>query len=276
VLSFAGRDRAPEADRVQNDHMPTGATVSLRFGGDPRPTTVLQEDPDLASGVPAEQVAAAARASVTALLHAGRGVWDAKADAGRTRGGHGLLVLDGLLVRRVGFADRWAAELLGPGDLLRPLEHDGEEATLPFEATWRVLIDLRLAVLDRSWSYRMAPFPDVGIRLAGRAMLRARRLANTFAIAQQARLDARLHLLLWELADRYGRVYPDGVHLDVPLTHELLSDIVAARRPSVTSALVRLAGCGLTERTDRGWLLRGDPPTTATWKPTRRSPSAAR
>jgi CRP/FNR family transcriptional regulator, cyclic AMP receptor protein len=252
--------------------VPAG-TKSLRFGGDPRPTNVLQEDPDLASGVPQEQVAAASRASVTVLLHARRGTWDATSDAGRTRGGHGLLVLDGLLVRRLGLGDRWAAELLGPGDLLRPLEHDGDEATLPFEATWGVLIDLRLAVLDRRWSYRMAPFPDVGIRLTARAMLRARRLANTFAIAQQSRLDARLHLLLWELADRYGRVHPDGVHLDLPLTHELLSHIAAARRPSVTSALARLADSGLAERSDTGWLLRGDPPTTSTWKPIRRPSS---
>jgi CRP/FNR family transcriptional regulator, cyclic AMP receptor protein len=249
------------------------AVVGSRAWGDPRRTTVLQEDPDLAAGVPDGQLPIAERASVAALLHVARGVWDAKADAGRTRGGHGLLVLEGLLVRRVGFADRWAAELLGPGDLLRPLEHDGEEATLPFEATWRVLIDLRVAVLDRQWSGRMAPFPDVGINLAARAMLRARRLANTVAIAQQARLDARLHLLLWELADRYGRVRPDGVHLDAPLTHELLSHIAAARRPSVTSALARLAGRGLAESTDTGWLLRGDPPTDSTWKPSRRPPT---
>jgi CRP/FNR family cyclic AMP-dependent transcriptional regulator len=237
---------------------------------------VLQEDPDLASGVPPERLEAATRASATSLLHAGRGRWDGKADAGRTRGGHGLLVLDGLLVRHVGFGDRWAAELLGPGDLLRPFEHDGAEATLAFEATWLVLLDTRLAVLDRRWSYGMADFPDVGIRLTARAMLRARRLANTFAIAQQARLDARLHLLLWELADRYGRMHPDGVHLDLPLTHELLSHIAAARRPSVTNALARLGDSGLAERTDTGWLLRGDPPTTSTWKPTRRPPSAAR
>jgi CRP/FNR family transcriptional regulator, cyclic AMP receptor protein len=245
----------------------------LSFGAEPRRTNVLQEDPDLASGMPRERLEAAMRASVTALLHAPRGTWDAKADAGRTRGGHGLLVLDGLLVRRIGFADRWAAELLGPGDLLRPFEHDGEEATLPFEATWRVLIDLRLAVLDRPWSFRMAPYPDIGIRLTARAMLRARRLANTFAIAQQARLDARLHLLLWELADRYGRVHPDGVHLDLPLTHELLSHVAAARRPSVSTALARLADSGLAERTDTGWLLRGGPPTSTTWKPSRRPPS---
>lgn len=256
--------------------MPTGRSTPLVLGTDPRRTTVLQEDSDLASGVPPERIEAATRASGTALLHASRGRWDAKSDAGRTRGGHGLLVLDGLLVRHVGFGDRWAAELLGPGDLLRPFEHDGEEATLPFEATWTILIDLRLAVLDQRWSYRMAAFPDVGIRLTARAMLRARRLANTFAIAQQARLDARLHLLLWELADRYGHVHGDGVHLDLPLTHELLSHIAAARRPSVTSALARLADSGLAERTDTGWLLRGDPPTSSTWKPTRRPPSPGR
>jgi CRP-like cAMP-binding protein len=257
--------------------MPTGRSTPLPLGTGPRRTTVLQEDPDLASGVPSDCIEAATRASVTALLHAGRGAWDATWDARRTRGGHGLLVLDGLLVRHVGFGDRSAAELLGPGDLLRPFQRDvEEEAVLAFEATWVVLIDLRLAVLDQEWSYRMAPFPDVGIRLTARAMLRARRLANTFAIAQQARLDARLHLLLWELADRYGRVHPDGVHLDLPLTHELLSHIAAARRPSVTTALARLAGSGLAERTDTGWLLRGDPPTTSTWKPTRRPPSARR
>ena len=48
---------------------------------------------------------------------------------------------------------------LGPGDLLQPWRHDGEQVTLPFEAAWRVLSDLRLAVLDLAWLTRMAPFP---------------------------------------------------------------------------------------------------------------------
>jgi CRP-like cAMP-binding protein len=235
-------------------------STSFFSGRSPR-AVVLQEDPDLGSQVPPEHLEAAERASVAPLVRAARGMWDAVTDAGRTHGGQGLLVLDGLLVRRVGFADRWAAELLGPGDLLRPLEHDGEQATLPFEATWRVLIDLRLAILDRAWTQRMAAFPDVGARLTGRALLRARRLANTIAISQHARLDDRLRLLLWELADRYGRVLPDGVHVDLPLTHELLSHIACARKPSVTSALARLAEDGLAERLDGGWLLQGDPPS---------------
>ena len=39
------------------------------------------------------------------------------------------------------------------------------------------------------------------------------------------------------------------------LTHEMLAALVAARRPSVTSALGRLADGGLLERRDGGWLL---------------------
>jgi CRP-like cAMP-binding protein len=197
---------------------------------------------------------------VAAVVHAPRGQWDATRDGAATRGGHGMLVLDGLLVRRVGFGGRWGAELLGPGDVLRPLEHDGEEATLPFEATWRVLMDLRLALLDRRWSHRMAAFPDVGIALTGRAMRRSRRLANTFAISQHAKLDTRVHLLFWELADRFGRVRADGVHIDLPLSVELLSHIAAARRPSVSTAIGRLERAGLVTRTESGWLLHGDPP----------------
>ena len=37
-------------------------------------------------------------------------------------------------------------------------------------------------------------------------------------------------------------------------------DLVAARRPSVTSALQGLAREGLISRADDGWLLHGEPP----------------
>src|SRR5919108_4391176 len=158
---------------------------------------------------------------------------------------------------------RFGAELLGPGDLLRPQDHDGEAATLPFEATWRVLAQVRLALLDRRWAERMAPFPDVAIALTARALLRARRLANLFTVSLHPKLDQRLYLLLWELADRYGRVHPDGVHLDLPLTHELISHLAGARRPSVSSALARLGERGLLERAGHGWLLHGEPPGVA-------------
>jgi CRP/FNR family cyclic AMP-dependent transcriptional regulator len=221
---------------------------------------VLEEDPELADAVPGEHQAAAARTSVARTLAVERGFWDARAPARHTSGGYGMLVLDGLLVRRVGTSDRFAAELLGPGDLLRPLEHDGEEATLPFDATWRVLQPMALAVLDRRWSARLAPYPEVGIALAGRALLRSRRLANMFLIASYPHLEDRLLLLLWELADRYGHVRPDGVHVPLPMTHQVLSELAAARRPSVSGALGRLAATGALVRVQDGWVLSGEPP----------------
>jgi len=69
---------------------------------------------------------------------------------------------------------------------------------------------VRLAVLDRRWAEAMAPYPAVAAELTGRALDRSRRLATLMAIAQQPRLDHRIWMLFWELADRHGRVQPDG------------------------------------------------------------------
>ena len=223
--------------------------------------SVLDSDVDLLEVVPAEQRETALHTSRARVLRVERGEWDARHDAQQVRGGHGLLVLSGVLVRRVGITDHIGAELLGPGDLLRPLEHDGEQATLPFAATWRALEVLRLAVLDHRWSVRMCAFPDVTIALTARAMLRSRRLANTLVIASHPRLDERLRLLLWEFADRYGTVHADGVHLRLPLTHEVLAELAAARRPSVSTALGRLVRSGQIERRDGLWVLHGEPPS---------------
>jgi hypothetical protein len=216
---------------------------------------VLGDDSALAAGVPAAQRDAAARASWASLVHVDRGVWE---PPGLGSSGHGLLVLNGFLVRAVTFRNRRSAEVLGPGDLLRPDEDD--RGPLGGEASWRVLAGLRLALLDDGWSRRMAPFPDVAVALTGRAMLRARRLAATVAIMQCRQLDERLHLVLWELADRFGRVGVDGVRLDIPMTHDVLSHVAGAQRPSVSSALSRLSRAGLVQRTRRGWLLPGNPP----------------
>ena len=80
------------------------------------------------------------------------------------------------------------------------------------------------------------------------------------AISQQPRLDDRLWMLFWELADRHGKVHADGVHLDLPLTHEVLSHLAGARRPSVSSSLTKLAVQGRVRRNGRDWVLSGGPP----------------
>jgi CRP-like cAMP-binding protein len=80
------------------------------------------------------------------------------------------------------------------------------------------------------------------------------------AIVHQARVDVRLHMLFWHLATRWGRVRSDGTVLRVRLTHSVLADLVAARRPTVTSALSDLSKRKLVQFVDDGWLLSGEAP----------------
>jgi CRP/FNR family transcriptional regulator, cyclic AMP receptor protein len=229
----------------------------------PLRVNVLDEDPELGELLGGKRNDAARAASNAGLLQIPIGGWNAIADAPRQgQGGFGLLILDGLVVRRVGFDGRWGAELLGPGDLLRPWEGDEETmgAATPFETYWRVMNPLRLAVLDLSWAARMSGYPQIGGELTGRALKRARRLVMSMAIVQVPRLDDRLWMIFWELAERWGRVHRDGVHLELPLTHELLSHLAAARRPSVSGALTRLGESGRVVRVGRSWVLAGEPP----------------
>jgi CRP-like cAMP-binding protein len=227
--------------------------------GEANVVAVLDRDADLGEGIPNEQLGRARQASLATLLTVPVGPWQAPVIA---RDGFGLLVLDGLLVREVAVEGRHAAEVLGPADLLRPWDHDGTEALLPAVAAWRALSPVRVAVLDGRWAARMSAWPSIGCELAGRGVMRSRRLVVTLAIAQQPKLDVRLWMLLWDLAERYGTVHADGVHLDAPLTHESLANLAAARRPSVSSALSRLTERGVLERRRSEWILRGGPPSS--------------
>jgi len=160
-----------------------------------RPTArvaVLTVDRELAGRLDGARRERAETLSAARVLRRPHGVWDATHDAAHGRDGLGLLVIEGTLVRRVGMGGRFGAEILSSGDLLQPAEHDGEGATLPFEATWRVLTPLRLAVLDLAWMARMSPFPEVFAELTRRVMARSRRLASMQALVTHHRREARL------------------------------------------------------------------------------------
>ncbi|MFL5782106.1 MAG: helix-turn-helix domain-containing protein [Thermoleophilaceae bacterium] len=174
----------------------------------------------------------------------------------------GILVIDGLLEREVNVAGRTAAELLGPGDLLRPWDVvDPVDASVPVYAAWTVLAPARLALLDARVRDVALRSPELTMVLMSRTLHRSRSLAALLAIAQIRRLDMRILTLLWHLADRFGRVRSDGVAVEVPLKHVTLAKLLAATRPSVSSALGALAERGELERlAGGGWLLKGDPP----------------
>ena len=222
---------------------------------------VLAEDPDLAATLDDLHRANAQRECMASALTVGPGAWSGEAVSENLRDGIGLLVLEGLLIRRVGERERSGAELLGAGDLLRPWEHDQSAASIPRDTNWTILAPTRLAVLDRRFAVRAARYPEVGGLLVGRALRRSRYLAANMALVHQPRVDVRLHMLFWHLADRWGTVHRDAVHLRLPLTHAVLSELVAARRPTVSTALAELSQRGVVERVSTNlWCLYGGPP----------------
>lgn len=224
-----------------------------------RTTEILEADPDLLRGLPRSQLARARRACVAGTRRVSQGSWEPRGQ-GWEGGGFGLLVLSGHLVRSVGRGTRFGAELLGPGDLLRPWQTAADGASLLFEPRWTAITTVELAVLDAAFARRARHFPELAEQLVDRVMQRSRQLAIAIAIAHQPRVEDRLHRLLWSYADRWGRVGPEGVALELPLTHSLLAELAAARRPTVSTALGRLTRAGLVERGGDAWLLRGDPP----------------
>ncbi len=228
----------------------------------PEIVSVLEEDPDLAMDLGGPRLATATRDLRAAAFHVPGGRWEPDVHAEGLRGGIGLLIIDGVLARRVGTQRRSGAELLGPGDLLRPTAGDaGPGSDSIFRTSWRVIEPLHLGVLDQRFLMRLAPYPEIAGQLIGRATERARHVLVHMAIAHHPRVDARLLHLLWQLADRWGRVTPLGVAVPLRLTHELLADLVAAQRPSVTLSLQQLERQGHITRENGRLLLIGEPPS---------------
>lgn len=222
---------------------------------------VLRLDPDLAAGIVASKRTLAERSCQARVLDIPRGAWNVEDLTAGDRSGFGLLLLSGILCRRVTQRHHHGAELVGPGDLLRPWDRVGEWSSIPASSDWQALVPARAAVLDANFSGRASPYPEIAVALVRRGVLRSRHLAILVAILRQRKVETRLHLLFWHLADRFGQVRGDGVHLDLPLTHSLLSELVAARRPSVTTALSNLDERGILRREGEEWLLRGPCPT---------------
>jgi CRP/FNR family transcriptional regulator, cyclic AMP receptor protein len=215
---------------------------------------VLTIDAGLAEALNSEQRRSAARASAARILHVTPGAWRPPPATGV-----GLLMLEGFVLRRTAWDHRATAELLGPGDVLQPRLEEAD-ATVILHTEWTALTAVRTAVLDATWSARLAPWPAVGAALSQRALDRARRTAAIMTLSQVRRLELRVWLVLWTLADRFGRVRRDGVHLGAPLTHQQLSELAGARRPSVSTAVARLVRAGVVRQLPTSWLLCGAPP----------------
>lgn len=227
---------------------------------------VLDADPDLGSNLQPDRFEQARQALVARTEGISRGPWQPDLESGpEHNGGIGSLISEGIAVRRLSLGHRSCAELLGPGDLLRPSQDGNSEATAPFAVSWRVIEPLMVAQLDARFALRCSRFPELTGELVARTMERSRILARMLAVAQLPRVDTRLLIALWHLSERWGTVRPEGRVLPGFLSHELLGWIIGARRPSVTTALGQLSGRELVRRQPDGtWLLLDRPPVFET------------
>jgi CRP/FNR family cyclic AMP-dependent transcriptional regulator len=223
--------------------------------------SIVDADPDLGELLSSDEYDRARREAVTRVRRVAPGDWDVIAALEANVHHRGFLVVDGLVSREVDVLGRTCVELIGHGDVMRPWQWDDEGTHVHAEVGWSVLEPTRLAVLDGNLVRRLAPWPQIGVELFNRGTRRAHHLGVALAIAHHQRVDDRLLLTLWHLAERWGRVHPDGIVVPLPLNHQRLAEIVGAHRPSVTSAMGDLTRAGRVSRRENGdWVLHGEPP----------------
>lgn len=223
--------------------------------------SIVDADPDLADLLDESELLRARRQALTRRRRLSAGHWDVSCAIEPDKHHRGFLMIDGLMTRDVTVLGRDCVELLGAGDVMRPWSWDDEGSHVRAEVGWAVLEPTRLAVLDHGLVERMNPWPELGVELFARGTRRAHHLAVALAIAHHQRVDDRLLLTLWHLAERWGRVGPEGIAVPLPLPHQRLADLVGAHRPSVTKAMGELGSAGaLSRREDGIWVLHGSPP----------------
>jgi CRP-like cAMP-binding protein len=219
-------------------------------------TYLLDADDDLAQEFDVRMRLAARQVATARVLDAGCGECDLTAWFESVGRGLGLLILDGLIAIDARVGNRTSTELVGPGDLIQSPRPRAEDL-LERCNSWRALSPTRFALLDEEFFERVRPWPQITVTLLRRAGRRIGELDALRAITSQPRLEARLVLLLWHLAARWGRVEPTGIRVSLPLTHRTLGQLIGAERPSVSHALGRLAHGGLVTGTAGDWHLHG-------------------
>jgi CRP-like cAMP-binding protein len=222
---------------------------------------VLELDPDLGQGLDASAFATAERELVCDTLAVPRGRWDAEVTWKAVPAELGLLILEGVLARDVRIGRRATLEILGPGDLIRQWPRDRHAAAFSADLRFEALDPVRLAVLDQAFIQHAARWPSVVGQVTGRLMGRATSASLRLLIHQVVRIDDRILLSLWGLAERFGRVTPDGVLVPMPINHTMMARFVGAQRPTVSQAVGELVRRGDVVRlSDGGWLLKGSFP----------------
>jgi CRP/FNR family transcriptional regulator, cyclic AMP receptor protein len=216
--------------------------------------SVLELDPDLGRDIPREEWEQARATCRGRLVHVKRGRWELPPTA-EVRDAAGLVVVRGMLSREAILGGHHMLELLAPGDvLLRPVEVSDSRLSGRIELT--AVNEAELVALGESFIRAAARWPTLLKAVQRRLEAQREDLAIQGLIAHFSGADDRLLLMLWHLIERWGIVTLEGIVIPIPLTHELLGQLIRARRPTTTLALGSLVDEGSVRRLDNGsWLL---------------------
>lgn len=215
---------------------------------------LLDYDPALGATLRPERRAEARERAVAPVIEVAPGTRTTAELAGGTRPPYGVLVLDGIVNRTLLLDGVVSAQLIGHGDLLH-INRDDDEL-VPTATRWTVIEPLTVALLDERFLLIVRRWPELVAALFARVAAQDERREIHRAVLQLPRVEDRVHALMWLLAERWGRMTPQGVVLGLRLTHELIGQLVGAKRPTVSLALKELEERGSVHRRgDGGWLL---------------------
>jgi hypothetical protein len=235
----------------------TSRMSDLRQGGSARMGTIalIDVDPQLGAELADDQREVARRALIAATSTIATGSWEEPPAGYGPGNAYGVLVVDGFMLRTVTIGERTTAQLFGPGDIMQSWPGEDLPSPVSVEVTWAAVSPAVLARLDDRVIGIAGRWPSVLRRLAWRSSSVAGRVSLQVAIARVPRLEERLLLLFWGLAERWGAMTPNGMLLPIGLTHESIAALTAASRPPVSGALSHLSRDGLLCRVPDGWLL---------------------
>ncbi len=233
---------------------------SLAVNGVPqyhsRQVLLLRADPDLRKAIPADDLEVAERVQATSL-QLPAGPWHPEALPREISATTVAIVVRGMLTSEIELAGARNAQLHGNGDLLLPW--DRPDAALPFGKGWAARPGgAEIILLGQQFKAAQERWPQLGRVLQLRFAAQAEAAVLRAAIVSLPRVEQRILGLFWQLAERWGKVGPNGVRLELKLTHELIGRLAGAKRPTVSLALSQLAEQQLVQPCDGGWMLSRD------------------
>lgn len=127
------------------------------------------------------------------------------------------------------------------------------------------LTDCRITLVPERTLTRLLELPPVAAAVVGALLEGVRERQDSIRTCLYVRHSDRVREKLVQLARVHGRAVPGGVRIDLPLTHQLLADMVGSARETVSLALAALAQEGFVRRDRHGYRLLVTPQELFTW-----------